>query len=123
MNRAQRRSEVARFRRTSGGELLSYLFDANTPLDDGHLRAAVQFWQSHRAARRAVCIGCKCSLASQDAEIGAYLLATSPGSPGTASTSAFCGTCWTDLSDAEVEAAALRVLRQVLPNARFADVH
>ena len=74
---------------------MTHLIDSSTSLD-GHavLKAAVAFWQANRVLRKPVCIACKTSLAGYDIEVGAYLFATSPGSPGIASVSALCCACW-----------------------------
>jgi len=95
-NRAQRRASVADFkRRVSGRHLLTYLIDGDDEASlDRHtvLRDAAAFWQANRASRKPCCIACKLSLASDEA-VGAFLFATSPGSPGIASVSALCSTC------------------------------
>jgi hypothetical protein len=108
-NRASRRAEISRFRQTAGGEMLSYLFDASMPLD-GHLEDAVQYWQSRRSVRRAVCVGCGDSPVTMLKSERTYWRPRRVR-PGNASVSAFCGACWADMSDAEVEAVALRVHR------------
>jgi hypothetical protein len=120
-NRHQRRANVADFKRAvHRRHLVTHLVDAAEPLD-GHavLKDALSFWQKNRVKRRPCCIGCRADLSDPDVEAGAYLFATSPGSPGVASVSALCCACWHDLPLDQIEHHALRVLRRLLPGGHF----
>jgi hypothetical protein len=121
-NRHQRRASVADFKRRVSGNLLTYLIgsdDAASLNSLAVLKDAVAFWQANRASRKPCCIACKLSLAT-DETVGAFLFATSPGSPGIASVSALCSTC-SHLPLDQIEHHAARVLQNLLPNGRFLD--
>jgi len=122
-NRHQRRANLASFRRDAAHGLLTYLIEANDPLDRTPvLRDAINFWRANAPTRKPICIGCKGQFTGEArVEVAAFLLATSPASSGSASVSGICVTCWSGLSDDELERAALRVLRAFLPNAKFED--
>ena len=120
-NRAQRRASVADFkRRVSGGHLLTYLIDGDDEASlDRHtvLRDAAAFWQANRASRKPCCIACKLSLASDEA-VGAFLFATSPGSPGIASVTVQHMLASAARPD---RTSWARVLSKWLPSGRFED--
>jgi hypothetical protein len=123
-NRHQRRASVADFkRRVSGRHLLTYLIDADDTASLNSLavlRDAAAFWQANRASRKPCCIACKLSLLASDEAVGAFLFATSPGSPGIASVSALCSTC-SHLPLDQIEHHAARVLSNLLPGGKFED--
>jgi hypothetical protein len=59
---------------------------------------------------------------ADEARAGGFLFVTPSVTPTSCSTSALCTVCWRDLSDDEVEAVALRVVRKIQgPRARFLD--
>lgn len=122
-NRHQRRASLADFRReASRAYLLTHLLDANTSFaDHPTLKDALAFWKANRVSRRPRCIACKVDLADPTAPVGAFLFATSPGAAGAVSVSAICPDCWRALPMSEIEVAALRVLRRLLPGGRFED--
>jgi hypothetical protein len=112
-NRQQRRSEIARFRReAAGAHLTTFLVPVGMPLGNYPMLAdAVVCWHGQRAVRKPVCIGCRSQLA--DVAIpGGFLFAVSPAIANAASCSAFCASCWHELSDAAIEAACTNVLRR-----------
>ena len=123
-NRHQRRSSVARFRReASGMPLTTYLVEAGVNLDrHATLRDAITFWENNRARRRPMCLGCKVRFGDDATEPAAYLFATSPSQPGTASVSVFCADCWRELPPNELERNCVRILRQLLPGGRLAPL-
>ena len=117
-NRAQRRAEVARFRReVSRAGLVSYLTDADDPRLAGEplLRDAVRYWRRNVPVRAPRCFGCQ-AVFSDDLQAGAFLLVVPSRAPTSASVSGLCRICWTDLSDDEIKAAADRAVRPVTPN-------
>ena len=120
-NRHQRRADLRSFKRDAAHGLLTYLIEANDPLDRAPvLRDAINFWRANAPTRKPICIGCKGQFTGEArVDVAAFLLATSPASSGTAS--GICTECWNGLSDDELERAALRVLRTFLPNAKFED--
>jgi len=124
-NRHQRRANIAAFRRDASHGLTTYLIgdDEDAMLDRAPLLLeAIAFWRANAATRKPICIGCKGQFTGEArVEVAAFLLATSPASSGSASVSGICVTCWSGLSDDELERAALRVLRAFLPNAKFED--
>jgi hypothetical protein len=118
-NRHQRRASVADFKRdAAGGYLDVHLVPADAPISEPLLRDAVQFWRANVAVRKPTCIGCGARFAAVE-QAGAYLFARPSRAPTSCSTSALCAACWSRLSDDEVEAAALRVVRKVMPGAAF----
>ena len=122
MNRHQRRSEIANFKRkVSHAGIVTVLVDAGDPLE-GHplLRDARRWWQGNIRQRRPSCCACKTSFA-EAAQPGAFLFSTSSEVPLSASVTAFCSRCWRDLPDAEVTRISVKVLRYLLPNAKFDD--
>ena len=121
-NRQQRRASLTAFRREAAG---GYLDVCLTPADDVSLtpllRNAVQFWLANVAVRKPTCISCKRKF-STDLRPGAFVLTVPERAPTSCGTSALCAACWSGLSDAEVEKAALRVVRKVLRGAVFDPV-
>jgi hypothetical protein len=103
--------------------VITHLVDAALPLDHVPLlRDAVACWRGGIATRKPKCIGgCKRSFADGTTKPGAFLFATAEAAPKSAGLSALCTCCWEALFDDEVEAVALKVLRRVMPNARFED--
>jgi hypothetical protein len=67
--------------------LLTYLIEANDPLDRAPLlRDAINFWRANAPTRKPICIGCKAQFTGEArVDVAAFLLATSPASSGTAS--------------------------------------
>src|SRR4051794_17716927 len=121
MNRHARRADMRRFRRS---DLLTHIVAADDSAAlGGHklLKDALASWQADLLSRKAICIGCKAPFADLDAKVGAYLFAMPVNVDGLVSTSAFCHRCWRELSPADVERQASRVLRQLLPGGRFLD--
>lgn len=121
MNRHERRSGLARFRRNAASALLTYLVEPDDAALDGHplLRQAASYWRSNIRARRPCCIGCRTSFAA-DAEPGAFLFAV-PALARTASISVFCIRCWRDLPEADIERVCARVLQNFAPGGHFLD--
>jgi hypothetical protein len=118
-NRQQRRASVAEFKRAAaGGYLDVYLVPTDAPINNPLLERAASHWRAGIAALRPTCIGCKAKFAD-GAQAGAFVMTIPSGAPTAVSVSAICGDCWRDLSDKEVQAAALKVVRQVLPGAVF----
>ena len=107
-------------------DLTTHLITADdiTVLDSHRLlKNALASWREGRVSRHAVCFSCKASLADLDVEIGAYLFALPVNVDDLASTSALCLECWDALSIDQrgLDAAATRLLRQLLPGGRFLD--
>ena len=118
-NRQQRRASVADFKKAAaGGYLDAHLAPADVPITDPLLQRAAEFWRGHIQQRRPVCIACKAKFA-EDARPGAYLFTLPSRAPSSCSTSALCDDCWLRLSDDEVKAVALRVVRRIMPWAVF----
>ena len=122
MNRHQRRSDLRCFKREAHrAHLVTHLIAADAPLD-GHplLSHALSYWRSNIQQRRPFCPACKASFAD-DTHPGAFLFATIPVAPTSASVTAFCDECWRDLSPEQLEREAARVLRNLIPGGRFLD--
>lgn len=121
MGRSERRAEVARFRRRTGGALLTHLVDARTSLA-GHplLQEAVMFWRAGIGTRKLQCFACTTKF-TEETRAAAFLLAAPCSMPTGVSVSALCCECWSGLSEGEMRRAALSVLQTVLPGAHFAD--
>jgi hypothetical protein len=117
VSRALRRAEVARFRREATRGTVSYLVEPSDPRLEGEplLRNALNYWRGNIHRRHPICFGCKAKFAD-DAEVGAFLMTTPSVAPTSASVSALCKRCWSVLTDVEIEAAATRCLRPVMPN-------
>ena len=120
MTRQQRRASLSEFRREARG---GFIDTHMVPLEDvPHakplLQRAVAFWRASIFSRRPTCLSCKAQFAG-DAKIGAYLCMVLEAAPTSASVSGLCSVCWRELSDTEINACALRVVRSVLPGAQF----
>jgi hypothetical protein len=119
-NRHARRREVVAFRAEIAAMVLTtHLIDADDLHDMPHaafFERAVADW---RARRRSQCICCK----EVVDDPGAFLFAHPSGAavPTSASVSAICRDCWRDLPMAEIEVAATRLLRKILPRGAFID--
>lgn len=122
MGRHERRAAIAEFRRDAArADVLTYLVDASdTALVREPFVQAVLHWRGNIAVRKPRCIACGTSFAADGASVGGFLFATPEGANAT-SVSAFCSSCWTDLSDDDLERQAMRILRSIKPGARFAS--
>lgn len=121
-NRHRRRADLRSFKREAHkAHLVTYLTAADQPLD-GHplLSQALSFWRGNIQQRRPFCPACRAKFAD-DAHPGAFLFATIPVAPTSASVSAFCDQCWHDLPPDVIEREAARVLRRLIPGGRFLD--
>jgi hypothetical protein len=115
-NRAARHADVARFRQDAGYEFVTYLIEVGDPrLDDVPLlRNAARWWLDSLSTRGRHCFACGGWLGNQQ-HVGALLLATAAtNKPTSASTCGVCRACWSEKTPAEIEAAALGVLRRNL---------
>ena len=83
-NRDQYRAEVRSFKRDAAHGLLTYLIEANDPLDRAPvLGDAINFWRANAPTRKPICIGCKAAFTGEArVDVAAFLLATSPTSSG-----------------------------------------
>jgi hypothetical protein len=122
MNRHERRSDLARYRRETSGALLTYLVEPDdaalteVPL----LQQATRHWLDALSTRVRSCIVCSAWIVDGQ-DVGALLL-TTPDiiKPTSAGTAAVCKACWAaDLPMQALERAAEHVLQKVIPNGRF----
>jgi hypothetical protein len=124
MNRHQRRSDLASFKREAHREqLLTYLIDADDDVSLNRmplLRRATEFWHGNIPHRKPVCPSCKSGFAD-GAQPGAFLFSVIAVAPINASVTAFCRACWNDLPPEVIEREAARVLRCLLPGGKFLD--
>ena len=124
MNRHRRRSEIANFKRkVSHASIVTFLVDAGDLLE-GHplLRDASRWWRANVKRRRPTCCACRASFADDGVSVGAFLFSTSPAAPLSASVSAFCGRCWRTMTDEQIEQAAMKTLRKLMPDGtKFED--
>jgi hypothetical protein len=120
MGRHERRASVSEFKRVAAtGHLDVHLVPTeDIPLSDPLLQRAASHWRAGIAARRPTCISCKAKFAD-GAQAGAFVMTVPSAAPTSASASALCDACWSALDDAQVNAAALKIVRRVLPNATF----
>ena len=112
---------MASFKRKAAGDLLTFLIGADDASFDREplLARAAAWFRAGVSARKPRCFGCRAAFAD-GAEVGAFLFGMPRnGGAGSASVAALSDECWRDLSDDEIERAALRVLRKVMPGARF----
>jgi len=120
-NRHSRRAELVRFRRESGGGLLTWLVDANDPslhkAPPLLVRAAYEWCEDLPAAPRH-CICCLSPMWDRR-EVGGLLLSKPHNAIGRAAINAVCNRCWADQPLDEIEYAATEVLRAVVPNGNF----
>ena len=120
-NRHQRRAEFSRFRRETGGGLLTWLVDAKDPslhkAPPLLVRAAYQWCEELPAVPRH-CICCL-SLIWDRREVGGLLLSKPHNAIGRAAINAVCNRCWADRPLDEIEHAATEVLRAVVPKGQF----
>jgi hypothetical protein len=120
-NRYKRRAELARFRRETGGVLLTWLVDTHDPsLQKASpiLVHAAHRWCENLPAAPRHCICCL-SLIWERREVGALLLSAPPNATTSASVNPVCNRCWADRPLDEIEQAATDVLRAVVPNGHF----
>jgi hypothetical protein len=121
-NRHQRRTDLRSFKREAhNAHLVTYLVDADAPLDDHPLLCrALSYWRSNIQQRRPFCPACNANFAD-DARAAAFLFAMPSLAPTSASVTAFCDQCWNALPPDAVQREATKVLRQLIPNGRFLD--
>jgi len=120
-NRHKRRAEFARFRRETGGALLTWLVDANDPAmreTPPLLVGAAHLWCENLLAAPRHCICCL-SLIWNRREVGALLLSMPMNATNSMSVNAVCARCWAHQALDEIEHAATDVLRAVVPNGHF----
>jgi hypothetical protein len=118
--RQQRRASLSAFKKEASQGFVDVFL---TPIEDVALakplhQRAVAFWRANIPTRRPACLSCKAQFA-EDARVGSYLLMVPERAPTSASVSGLCSSCWSSLTDAEVERAALKIVRSVLPGATF----
>jgi hypothetical protein len=120
MARRERRASLSAFKREAAGGFLDvFLLPIDGAITDPLHQRAVAFWRANIGTRRPKCFAaCRAEFA-EDARVGAYLLTVPSGEPTSASVSGLCSVCWSALDDAQVNAAALKVVRRVLPGATF----
>jgi len=120
-NRHKRRAELARFRRETGGALLTWLVDANDPAmreAPPLLVRAAHLWCENLPASPRHCICCL-TLIWNRREVGALLLSMPVNATSSMSVNAVCNRCWADQPLDEIELAATDVFRAVVPNGYF----
>jgi hypothetical protein len=120
VNRHTRRADMRTFRRS---DLLTHCVAADDVALENHplLKNALENWRAGRGSRKLTCIGCKLLFGDDDARAGGYLFAMPVNVDGLVSTSVFCDRCWHELSPADIEREATRVLRQLLPGGKWLD--
>ncbi|HZZ26110.1 MAG TPA: hypothetical protein VFE60_27745 [Roseiarcus sp.] len=94
------------------------MFDVDDPRLAGEplLLNALSYWRKSVPTRRPKCFGCKTVFTVDGAAPRAFLLVTPQSAPTSCSTSALCKQCWATMTDAEIETAAAKALRPVLPS-------
>jgi hypothetical protein len=114
--------ELAAFKHdvAHGGGLTTYLIGAEDEAIEREpvLAQAARWWRMNVKRLRPFCPNCRASFA-EGAQVGAYLFATSPAAPTSASVSVFCRRCFNSLPDDEIERISMKVLRKILPGARL----
>lgn len=118
MSRQTRRADIAEFRREAARGTVSYLVEPSDERLDGEplLRNAIQRWVAAVAVRKPRCFVCRTIFANDGPQLGAVLLVTTSSAPPLCTVSGLCKRCWSDRSDEEIERAAAKVLRPVMPN-------
>jgi hypothetical protein len=99
---------------------VTYLIAADAKLDHPLLSHALSYWRGNIQQRRSFCPACEANYAD-DAHPGAYLFATLPVAPTSASVTAICTSCWNGLPPDDIERVVARVLRHVIPGGKFLD--
>lgn len=122
MNRASRRASLAEFRHDAARVSVStFLIDGtDAALMREPFFQAIQHWRGNIVSRKPKCISCRKPFAAADVAVGGWLFAQ-PECTNAISISAFCSSCWSSLDDKELERCAVRTLRAIKPNSRFAD--
>jgi len=118
MSRAARRAEISRFKReATRGTVSSFLVEPTDErlLGEPVLQNAIRGWIAALPERKPRCFVCR-KVFVTDSAASAFLLAVPSSAPMSCTISAACARCWGDLSDEEIERAAARALRPVLPN-------
>jgi hypothetical protein len=116
-----RQDRVAQFRRQAGGGW----YDTSLRRAGEHRPSdgsAVRNWFLREPIVRPTCFGCRNSFTTERRP-AAFLTVTASRSPRAGiAVSGLCQACWAKLSTAEIEAAALDVLRRQLnPRGRWID--
>lgn len=123
-SRRQRRADASASRRLNrqiaGGALDTCLIPAGASLA-GH-RHERRFREiiadMHHDPRGIACLCCREPIQTSR-PYGALLLAIAAAHPGVGTCSTVCALCWTPDDLSEVEIAATRVLRKIIPNGNF----
>jgi hypothetical protein len=125
MGRHERRRSVALFKRDARNLLETSLVPADADLADyPQLNGARAKWLSEVPARKPICSHChrKFGFGVDGAEVAAFLLVTAPNSSSNmVGISGFCKSCWSDCDDGQLQKAALKVVRRVLPSGKFEE--
>ena len=112
---------MARFRRETGGGLVTWLVDTRDPsLNKAPpllVRAAYRWCEELPTAPRH-CICCL-SFVGDRREVGGLLLSKPHNAIGRVAINAVCHRCWVDQPLDEIERAATEVLRAVVPMGQF----
>lgn len=114
------RADIAAFRRevAQGGVTVSYLVAPDDPRLEGEpvLQSAIEYWRRNIPTRKPRCFACRTIFANDGPQLGAFLMATAAAAPTAATIAGLCLRCWAELPDAELERAAAKALRPVMPN-------
>jgi len=115
-------ADIAAMRREMlDAHLLTFMVPADAKLDRQPLLAQARtWWRARIKTNRPTCIGCRASFA-EGAEVGSFLFSTAAVVPTSASVSAFCCKCASDLSPDDIDRVATKVLRKLAPGGEFLD--
>ena len=120
-NTVSRRQSVAVFSAEVADGLVTHLMPADEVLDQHPLLAqARRHWRANIETPKPFCFACRRVFANASGSRCAFVVVPE-GAANSCTVSALCTTCWRDLTDSEIERAALRVMRRLKPGFRFKD--
>ena len=117
---SKRRASVGRYKRESGGALITYLVDVELEPLPQLLACARGWWLDALSGIGPPrhCFACRACLLDRK-DVGALLFSTPSLPASVTNINAACNRCWADQPFEEIERAAAKLLRTVVPGGHF----